>query len=130
VRSDSIVAQLHQALQVAFGWEDEHLMARQRVTFLSDGGDTVRELPAFLRPHSEHILDWFHIGMRVEELSQTARGSPFECLMTKEKVIKELERVRWMWHNQEGQRIIMRLCYADAKNPQNSGRLHRDFCEP
>jgi hypothetical protein len=25
VRSDSTVAQLHQALQVAFGWEDEHL---------------------------------------------------------------------------------------------------------
>jgi hypothetical protein len=24
-RSDSTVAQLHQALQVAFGWEDEHL---------------------------------------------------------------------------------------------------------
>jgi Plasmid pRiA4b ORF-3-like protein len=25
VRSDNTIAQLHQALQVAFGWEDEHL---------------------------------------------------------------------------------------------------------
>jgi hypothetical protein len=77
------------------------VLPRQRVTFLSDGGDTVRESPAYLHPHSEHILDWFHIGMRVEQLSQTARGfrGTYECLMTKEKILKELERVKWfLWH--------------------------------
>ena len=38
------------------------------------------------------ILDWFHIGMRVEQLSQTARGfrGTYECLMTKEKILKNL----------------------------------------
>ena len=40
--------------------------ARQQVIFISDGGDTVRELPAFLRPRFEHILDWFHIAMQIE----------------------------------------------------------------
>ena len=40
------------------------VLPRQQVIFLSDGGDTVRELPAYLHPHSEHILDWFHIAMR------------------------------------------------------------------
>jgi hypothetical protein len=77
------------------------VLPRQRVTFLSDGGDTVRELPAYPHPHSEHILDWFHIGMRVEQLSQTARGfrGTYECLMTKEKILKELERAKWfLWH--------------------------------
>jgi TolB-like protein len=54
--------------------QSQGVLPRQQVTFLSDGGDTVRELPAFLHPHSEHILDWFHIAMRVEQLSQTARG--------------------------------------------------------
>jgi hypothetical protein len=39
------------------------VLPRQQITFLSDGGDTVRELPEFLHPRSEHILDWFHIGM-------------------------------------------------------------------
>src|ERR1700676_3831285 len=59
---------LHEVLQ------SQGVLPRQRVTFLSDGRDTVRELPAYLHLHSEHILDWFHIGMRVEQLSQTARG--------------------------------------------------------
>jgi hypothetical protein len=71
------------------------------VTFLSDGGDTVRELPALLHPHSEHILDWFHIAMRVEQLSQMARGfrGTYECLLAKESILKELERVKWfLWH--------------------------------
>jgi hypothetical protein len=63
------------------------VLPRQHVTFLSDGGDTCDALPAYLHPHSEHILDWFHIGMRVEQLSQTARGfsGTDECGMSKEK---------------------------------------------
>jgi hypothetical protein len=31
------------------------------VVFLSDGGDSVRNLQAYLHPDSEHWLDWFHI---------------------------------------------------------------------
>jgi hypothetical protein len=86
---------LHEVLQ------SQGVLPRQQVTFLSDGGDTVRELPAFLHPHSEHILDWFHIAMRVEQLSQTARGfrGTGDCSITKEKILKELERVKWfLWH--------------------------------
>jgi hypothetical protein len=77
------------------------VLPRQHVTFLSDGGDTVRALPAYLHPHSEHILDWFHIGMRVEQLSQTARGfrGTDEYPMSKETILTELERVKWfLWH--------------------------------
>jgi hypothetical protein len=86
---------LHEVLQ------SQGVLPRQRVTFLSDGGDTVRELPAYLHPHSEHILDWFHIAMRVEQLSQTARGfrGTYDCPMTNEEILKELERVKWyLWH--------------------------------
>jgi len=86
---------LHEVLR------SQGVLLRQHVTFLSDGGDTVRELPAYLHPHSEHILDWFHIAMRVEQLSHTARGfrGTDDCLMTKEKILKELERVKWLlWH--------------------------------
>ncbi len=81
--------------------ESQGVLPRQQVTFLSDGGDTVRELLAFLHPNAEHILDEFHIAMRVEQLSQTARGfrGTYECLMTKEKILRELERVKWLlWH--------------------------------
>jgi hypothetical protein len=34
----------------------------QQITFLSDGGDTVRELQLYLNPHAEHLLDWFHVA--------------------------------------------------------------------
>jgi hypothetical protein len=29
----------------------------QQITFLSDGGDTVRELQLYLSPQAEHLLD-------------------------------------------------------------------------
>ncbi len=50
------------------------MQANQQVTFFSDGGDTVRALPAYLHPESEHILDWFHLTMRITVLQQCARG--------------------------------------------------------
>jgi len=80
--------------------ESQGILPRQHITFLSDGGDTVRELPAFLHPHSEHILDWFHIGMRIEQLMQTARGlRSADAGSPKELILKELGRVKWfLWH--------------------------------
>jgi hypothetical protein len=50
------------------------LQANQQVTFLSDGGDTVRNLQWYLSPEAEHLLDWFHITMRLTVLNQCARG--------------------------------------------------------
>jgi hypothetical protein len=37
--------------------EGQGLQSNQPVTFLSDGGDTVRDLPMGLHPKSEHLLD-------------------------------------------------------------------------
>lgn len=49
-------------------WElmkSQGMQENQQVLFLSDGGDTVRKLQAYLHPSSEHIIDWFHITMRL-----------------------------------------------------------------
>ena len=46
----------------------------QQVTFLSDGGDTVRQLQLYLNPQAEYLLDWFHIAMRVTVMTQMAKG--------------------------------------------------------
>jgi hypothetical protein len=43
--------------------------------FLSDGGDTVRDLQMYLSPESEHWLDWFHITMRLTVMGQMIQGT-------------------------------------------------------
>lgn len=46
----------------------------QQVTFLSDGADNVRELQWYMNPNAEHLLDWFHITMRLTVMRQMAKG--------------------------------------------------------
>ena len=77
----------------------------QQITFLSDGGDTVRDLQLYLNPQAEHLLDWFHVTMRLTVMQQTAKSLPETTRdegMTYEvqaPVTKELERLKWfLWH--------------------------------
>ena len=77
----------------------------QQITFLSDGGDTVRDLQLYLNPHAEHLLDWFHLAMRLTVLQQTAKGLPQtisvedETYRLRDAVVQELERLKWLlWH--------------------------------
>jgi hypothetical protein len=92
------------------------LQMNQSVVFLSDGGDTVRSLPTYLSPESEHYLDWFHITMRLTVLGQMAKGLERESNSTAKRgeqqqsegpkegltageIQKQLERVKWyLWH--------------------------------
>jgi hypothetical protein len=87
------------------------LQMNQRVVFLSDGGDTVRSLPTYLSPESEHYLDWFHITMRLTVMGQMAKGLAAEReatpesgnesaeAPTAEEIQKQLESVKWhLWH--------------------------------
>jgi hypothetical protein len=48
--------------------------ANQPVTFLSDGGETVRNLQVYLNPLAEHMLDWFHPTMRLTVMGQMNKG--------------------------------------------------------
>ena len=94
------------------------MQENQQVTFLSDGGDTVRQLQWYLSPESEHLLDWFHVTMRLTVLSQCARGlakpetaqcAPVppptlddeepEPLATPEELARSIESVKhYLWH--------------------------------
>jgi hypothetical protein len=38
--------------------------------FLSDGGEDVRQVQEYLHPNREHVIDWFHITMRLTVLQQ------------------------------------------------------------
>jgi hypothetical protein len=77
----------------------------QQITFLSDGSDTVRDLQRYLNPQAEHILDWFHVTMRLTVLQQTAKGLPDQIrdeeadYPLREPVVRDLERLKWyLWH--------------------------------
>ena len=73
------------------------MQMNQAVTFLTDGGDTVRDLTEGLNPLREHILDWFHITMRLTVLNQMAKGVSVQD--KGEAFEKDLERVKWfIWH--------------------------------
>jgi hypothetical protein len=54
--------------------KSQGLQMNQRVEFLTDGGDTVRQLPRDLVPESEHWLDWFPITMRLTVMVQMTKG--------------------------------------------------------
>jgi len=71
----------------------------QQVTFLSDGGDTVRELQLYLNPQAEHLLDWFHVTMRLTVMNQFAKGLGAENSEARVSALKELESIKWyLWH--------------------------------
>jgi hypothetical protein len=81
------------------------LQANQRVTFFSDGGDTVRQLPTLLHPSAEQILDWFHCTMRITVLQQCARGLEQHWAARvahdpeEESLERRLESVKhYLWH--------------------------------
>jgi hypothetical protein len=76
--------------------KEQGLQMNQEITFLTDGGDTVRDLPFYLSPRSEHILDWFHITMKITIIKQIAKG----ILGTKyQKFQDEIDSIKWyLWH--------------------------------
>ena len=71
----------------------------QQITFLSDGSDTVRDLQLYMSPEAEHILDWFHISMKLTVLDQYAKGLVHCDQVLGEKIRQQIERLKWsLWH--------------------------------
>ena len=80
--------------------KSQGMRMNQQVTFLTDGGDDVRELPLYLNPQAEHVLDWFHVTMRLTVMRQLAKGlCSRELPDLAADVTKDLERLKWfLWH--------------------------------
>ena len=77
--------------------ESQGLQMNQAITFLSDGGETVRNLQLYLSPQAEHLLDWFHVTMRITAMQQMAKGLPKEESIP--DVASALESTKWyLWH--------------------------------
>ena len=78
--------------------KSQGMQMNQQVTFLSDGGDNVRELQLYLNPQAEHLLDWFHITMRLTVMNQMAKDPDIKPKLS-EKLLKKIESIKWyLWH--------------------------------
>jgi hypothetical protein len=81
------------------------MQPNQQVAFLSDGGEDVRHVQLYLHPDAEHLLDWFHLTMRVTVLKQMAKGLPEivgegdDQYALRPRVLRDLESLKWyLWH--------------------------------
>ena len=83
-------------------WEllqSQGMQENQPVVFMSDGGENVRRMQEYLHPHSEHLIDWFHITMRLTVLPQQTKALQDERPQVGGAVSKQLESVKnLLWH--------------------------------
>lgn len=82
--------------------KSQGMQMNQQVTFLSDGEESIRDLQYYLNPNAEHILDWFHITMRITVMTQIAKGiiqEDVEAGISSESIQEKLKRLKWsLWH--------------------------------
>ncbi|MGH3402078.1 MAG: ISKra4 family transposase, partial [Streptosporangiaceae bacterium] len=89
------------------------MTANQQVTFLADGGEDIRDIPCYLNAQAGHLLDWFHITMRITVMANMARSlrpppppadpglelSPATAARLINGVREDLGRLKWFgWH--------------------------------
>ncbi|MGY4282097.1 hypothetical protein ACVWXO_001317 [Bradyrhizobium sp. LM2.7] len=69
------------------------------VTVISDGAEILKRLPRAMPKPTTHIIDWFHLAMKIQPMQQIAdhivqsRSGPFEALPTIES--REVASVAW-----------------------------------
>ena len=75
------------------------MQANQQITFLSDGAENLRNLQLNMYPESLHVLDWFHVTMRLTVLNQFATGLVKSDPEIGALVKDYLESAKWyLWH--------------------------------
>ena len=105
---------------------EQGMQANQQISFLSDGGDTVRSLQYIMHPEAEHVLDWFHVTMRLTVLNQFAKGLAQADPVLGKDVTKGLESSKWhLWHGNVKKALDkLEDCtfYLDNENVQYTNR--------
>jgi hypothetical protein len=105
------------------------------VTILSDGAEGPRSLgeAASVGP-THHVLDWFHLSMRVQHVAQAAIGWPDASAEDRKagaSLAETIERIRWrLWHGQVrrgldliAETVAMLQTKAETQSPATSAAL-------
>jgi hypothetical protein len=79
--------------------KSQGMQMNQEVYFMSDGEEAVRQVQLYLNPQAEHILDWFHITMRITGLGQFIKGLIHLDPELGDQIQKALKSTKWnLWH--------------------------------
>jgi hypothetical protein len=88
------------------------------VTILSDGADGPRSLGQAASTGTVfHVLDWFHLAMRVQHAAQCASGWPEVTVRTRRdgaRFADAVEHIRWrLWHGQTRRALCLEHVQPD-----------------
>jgi hypothetical protein len=121
----------HARARIGAVLRSQGLVYHQAVTFVTDGGETVRSWPKRLHPRAEHVIDWFHIAMRFTVLKQMAKGIAIPDATPDDPDDhpgRLLESAKWfLWHgnvHRSLQRIetLIELIEYDERAPESPER--------
>jgi len=83
-------------------WElmkSQGMQENQQVVFLSDGGEDIRQVREYLHPNGEHVIDWFHITMRLTVLQQQTKALEEARPQAGAAVSRQIESIKHLlWH--------------------------------
>src|SRR5271167_1798456 len=89
------------------------MQPRQQVVFLSDGAETLRPLQQNIAPEAEHVLDWFHVSMRLTVLGQMIKGAWTDTATVGAKAAA-MDRIKWLlWHGNAPDAVDDIECLVD-----------------
>ncbi len=75
--------------------------------------ETLRRLQQNIVPEAEHVLDWFHVTMRLTVLGQMTKGAWGDAADIRTKT-DALDRIKWqLWHGNAPGALTSVECMAD-----------------
>ncbi|MEI9425659.1 ISKra4 family transposase [Mesorhizobium sp. Cs1299R1N1] len=94
---------------------NQGIAMNQEVTFMSDGASNLRDLQRYMRPNAEHVLDYFHVAMRITVLQQMVRGLPAGLSAAAPAAVAVLESVKHhLWHGNVGRALALLEDFSDG----------------
>ena len=113
--------------------QHEGYAGRGEITVLSDGAEIMKRLPRSLPRPTKHIVDWFHIAMKIQPLQQVADHIVrWRDAWTNETVIldEEIRALKWkLWHGQVDraiehlEKIIADMSMLREQGDPGAGRI-------
>jgi hypothetical protein len=85
------------------------LHMNQEITFLSDGDDTLRQLQLEMTPQATHILDWFHLTMKLTVLEQYGKGLVQCEAALGEEIREKIARLKWSLGHGQGDKALGKI---------------------